>query len=66
MSAIGTKQTLGGLGNPIIATVELGGALLMSFLALMVPAAAVALIVLFLWLAIRLVFLGVHSKNRTQ
>jgi len=56
----------GGLGNPIIATVELGGALLMSFLALMVPAAAVALIVLFLWLAIRLVFLGVHSKNRTQ
>ena len=56
----------GGLGNPIIATLELGGALLMSFLALM---AAVALVVLFLWLAIRLlrqVFPGVHSKNRTH
>jgi hypothetical protein len=44
----------GGLGNPIIATAELGGALLMSFLALMAPAAAIALVVLFLWLAIRL------------
>jgi Domain of unknown function (DUF4126) len=59
----------GGLGNPIIATVELGGALLMSFLALMAPAAAVALVILFLWLAIRLlrqVFPGVRSKNRSQ
>src|SRR3974390_1826824 len=44
----------GGLGNPIIATLELGGALLMSFLALVAPAAAVALVVVFLWLAIRL------------
>src|SRR6516225_3714843 len=59
----------GGLGNPIIATAELGGSLLISFLAFMVPAAAIALVVLFLWLAIRLlrqVFPGVHSKNRTQ
>jgi hypothetical protein len=51
----------GGLGNPIT--------LLMSFLALIVPAAAVALVVLFLWLAVRLlrqVFPGVHSNNRTQ
>jgi hypothetical protein len=56
----------GGLGNPIIATLELGGALVMSFLALIVPAAQ--LVVLFLWLAIRLlrqVFPGVHSNNRT-
>ena len=59
----------GGLGNPIIATFELGGSLLVSFLALMAPAAAVALVVLFLWLAIRLlsrVFPGLHSKNRAQ
>ena len=58
----------GGLGNPIIATLELGSALLLSFLALMVPAAALALVVLFLWLAIRLlrrVFPGAHTKNRT-
>jgi len=44
----------GGLGNPVIATAELSGALLLSFLALAAPAAAIALVILFLWLAARL------------
>jgi hypothetical protein len=44
----------GGLGNLVIATAELAGALLVSFLALAAPTAAIALVVLFLWLAIRL------------
>jgi hypothetical protein len=44
----------GGLGNAVIATAELGGALLISFLALAAPAAAVALVILLLLLAIRL------------
>jgi hypothetical protein len=44
----------GGLGNVLIATGELGGALLVSLLALAAPVVAVALIVLFLWLSIRL------------
>lgn len=51
------KSTLltGGLGNSGIATVELGSSLLMSLLALAVPFIAVLLVVLFLWLAIRLI-----------
>jgi hypothetical protein len=44
----------GGLGNPLLATAELGGALLVSFLALAAPAAAIGLVILFLWLALRL------------
>jgi hypothetical protein len=44
----------GGLGNSVIATAELGGAVLISFLALAAPAAAIALVVLFLLVAIRL------------
>jgi hypothetical protein len=44
----------GGFGNPGIATAELGGALLISFLALVAPAAAIALVILFLLVAIRL------------
>jgi hypothetical protein len=44
----------GGLGNPVIATAELGAAILISFLALVAPAAAVALVILFLLVAIRL------------
>jgi hypothetical protein len=35
----------GGLGNPVMATAELGGALLISFLALAAPAAAIALVI---------------------
>jgi Domain of unknown function (DUF4126) len=44
----------GGLGNPVIATAELGGALLVSLMALVAPAAAIALVILFLLVAIRL------------
>jgi hypothetical protein len=44
----------GGLGNSLLATAELGGALLVSFLALAAPAAAIGLVILFLWLALRL------------
>lgn len=56
----------GGLGNPVIATAELGGALLLSLLALAAPAAAIALVILFLWLAIRLsrqLFRGANSSD---
>ena len=44
----------GGLGNPVIATAELGGALLVSILAVAAPLAALAAVILFLWLALRL------------
>jgi hypothetical protein len=59
----------GGLGNPVIATAELVGALLMSFLALIAPAAAIALLILFLWLAIRLLrrpYRGAHSADKPK
>ena len=45
----------GGLGNAVISTAEFGGAVLISFLALAAPAAAIALVVLFLLVAISLV-----------
>ena len=44
----------GGLGNFVISTAELGGAVLISFLALAAPVAAVALVVLLLLAAIRI------------
>jgi hypothetical protein len=53
----------GGLGNPVIATAELGGAVLISFLALVAPAAAIALVVLFLLMAIRLLRRGLRGTN---
>ena len=45
----------GGLGNPVIATGELGGSVLLSLLALAAPLVAVAVVILLLWLAFRLI-----------
>ena len=56
----------GGLGNMVIATAELCGALLISFLALAAPAAAIALVILFLLLAIRVLrrlFRGARASS---
>ncbi len=43
----------GGLGNPVIATGELGGATVVSLLALAVPFVALAVVILFCWFAVR-------------
>jgi Domain of unknown function (DUF4126) len=59
----------GGLGNPVIATAELVGALLISFLAFVAPVTAIAVVVVFLLVAISLLrrlFRKVKSSdNRT-
>jgi Domain of unknown function (DUF4126) len=47
--------TTGGVGNAVVSTSELGGALLISLLALLAPLAALALVVAFCWLAVRFV-----------
>jgi hypothetical protein len=59
----------GGLGNSAIATAELGGALLITFLALAAPVAAIALVILFMWLTIRLlrrVFRGANASDNSN
>jgi Domain of unknown function (DUF4126) len=62
------KSTIltGGIGNAVISTAELGGAILISLLALAAPLTALAVVILFLWLAIRLLrhlFRGPHLPN---
>ena len=59
----------GGIGNWVIATAELGGALLVTLLALAAPLAALGLVIFILWLAIRLLrhlFQGAHPTNRQK
>jgi hypothetical protein len=55
-SLLRAKSTVltGGLGNHLIASAELGGALLVSLLALTAPLAAIALVAVVAWLALRL------------
>jgi Domain of unknown function (DUF4126) len=58
-----------GLGNPVIATAELGGALLVSLLALVAPLAAFIAVILFIWWAIRLLLRrrqGRHQSTTTR
>lgn len=56
-AAIRAKSTVltGGFGNSAVATAELGGALIVSLLALVAPLAAFVIVVLILWLAIHLI-----------
>jgi len=51
------KSTIltGGVGNALISTAEFVGAVLVSVLALAAPLAALGVVIVFLWLAIRLV-----------
>jgi hypothetical protein len=55
-SLLRAKSTLmtAGFGNHAIATGELAGALIVSLLALVAPLAAVAVVVIFCWFAVRL------------
>ena len=55
-----------GLGNPVIATGELGGSILLSLLALAAPLAAVAAVILLLWLAFRLIRRQRQGTQRTN
>ena len=45
----------GGVGNPALATAEIGGAILVSLLALIAPFVALAVVVVICWLAVRMV-----------
>lgn len=54
----------GGLGNPVIATAEAGGALLVATLALVAPFVALAVVVLLCWVAVR-VARKVIARKRT-
>jgi hypothetical protein len=49
MLRAGSTLVTGGLGNPVIATAELGGALLLSLLALAAPIAAVVAVAVLAW-----------------
>src|SRR5262249_41764696 len=56
----------GGLGNLVISSVELVGALLVSLLALAAPLAAIVVVILFLWLAIRLLQQLLRGTHRSR
>src|ERR1700746_2276296 len=65
-SLLRAKSTLmtAGLGNHVIASGEIGGALLLSLLALAAPLLAVVVVALFCWLAVRVGRRLLRGKRR--
>ncbi len=55
-----------GVGNPVIATAELGGSLLVSLLALAAPLIALLVVIVFLWLAMRLIRRIARTANSSS
>jgi hypothetical protein len=58
----------GGVGNVVLSTAELVGAILVSLLALVAPLAALGVVIFFLWLGTRLIrhlFRRERPVNRT-
>ncbi len=50
---VASTATTGGLGNPVVATAETGGAITLSLLAWFIPMLAILLVVLLFWMVIR-------------
>jgi hypothetical protein len=55
MLRLNSTALTGGLGNPVVATGELIGSLVVSLLALAAPLVALAVVVIFSWLALRFI-----------
>lgn len=64
MTRIASTASTGGLANPLVATAEAGGSILVSLLAIAVPLAALALVALLLWFAARRILRrgGQHAR----
>jgi hypothetical protein len=65
-TALRAKSTMltAGAGNAVISTAELGGALSVSLLALAAPLVALGIVIIFLWLAMRLIRLIFRRESR--
>ena len=66
ITRIASSASSGGLGNPVVSTVEAGGSLLMSVLAIAIPVLAAigaAVIIIF---AVRKIYSWIAGRNRLQ
>lgn len=66
ITRIASTATTGGLGNPVVSTIEAAGSLVMSVLALAVPVVAVLLVIALLFFAIRKIYTRLFRKNKLE
>lgn len=66
ITRIASTATTGGLGNPVVSTVEAGGSVVMSVLAIAVPILAALLVVAILFFAVKKIYGWLFKRDRLQ
>lgn len=66
ITRIASTATTGGVGNPVVATAEAGGSLVMSVLAIAIPVLAALLVVVILFFAARKIYTWLFRRNKLQ
>ena len=66
VTRIASTATTGGLGNPVVSTVEAGGSLLMSILAIAVPVLAAIGALVIIVFAIRKIYSWIARRHRLE
>ena len=66
ITRIASTVTTGGLGNPVVSTVEAGGSAAMSVLAITLPVVAVIAVVMLLFFAFKKIYLWMIKKEELE
>jgi len=66
ITRIASTVTTGGLGNPVVSTVEAGSSVVMSILAITLPVVAVIAVVVIIFFAFRKIYGWLSRRNKLQ
>lgn len=66
ITRIASTTTTGGVGNPVVSTVEAGGSIVMSILAITLPIVAAIAVVVIIFFAFRKLYGWYSRKNKLQ
>jgi len=66
ITRIASTATTGGVGNPVVSTVEAGGSIVMSILAIAVPVLAALAVLVIIFFAARKIYGWLFKRNRLQ
>jgi len=66
ITRIASTATTGGVGNPVVSTVEAGGSIVMSILAIAVPVLAAFAVLVIIFFAVRKIYGWLFKRNRLQ
>src|SRR5690606_22258561 len=60
-----STATTGSLGNPVVSTAELGGSLLLSILAVLLPLLAGIIVLVFIFYAVKILFKKIKTRSKS-